>query len=217
MTIPIESGPATRAKQKQMTRVALLEATIDIIADEGISGFTLAKVAERTGLSQGICNFHFRSKEQLMLDAFRMLYQEHGRAWRAAISNVKSTPTVRLTCLIEALLRPPIADHRKLSVWLAFWGVAPHRQTYLDICSAGDREYEEAVEGILRELSPGTDMINGMSLSAIAIALTGMIDGAHLQYLIAPGRLEPEEAIRACLAYLTSFFPEFKSLLLRRD
>lgn len=216
MTISKEGRLPTRAEQKQITRLTLLEATIDIIADEGISGVTLAKVAERTGLSQGICNFHFRSKEKLMLEAFRMLYQEHGRAWRRVLHDEGLSPSLRLTSLLETLLSPPLADHRKLAVWLAFWGVAPHRRTYLEICSEGDRAYEAAVEGLMRQLAPGVEEVCGMRLSAIAVALTGMIDGAHLQYLIAPGRLQTEEAIRACLAFLSSFFPEFGELLLKR-
>lgn len=203
---------ATRAEQKQITRRKLLDATIDLIADEGFTGVTLAKVAERTGLSRGICNFHFHTKEQLMLEAFRMLYVEHAQAWQDAVADPTVSPALRLTALVETLLSPPIADHKKLAVWMAFWGVTPHRRTYLEVCTEGDLEYEEAVEGLLRQLSAGAQEVNGMSLRAVAVALTGMIDGAHLQYLIAPDRLSPEEAIRACLAYLASFFPEFRAI-----
>lgn len=213
------SAPQTtsREEQKQQTRHRLIETTIDIIADDGFGGVTMAKVAERAGLSRGIGNFHFQSKDQLLLEAFRMLYREHAEAWQKAIADASSPPALRLVTLIETLLSPPIADHRKLAVWLAFWGVAPHRRTYLEICTEGDRAYEEAVERLLRRLSPGVEEICGLSLSAIAVALTGMIDGAHLQYLIAPGRITPEEAVRACLAYLASFFPEFRGMLLERS
>lgn len=206
----IESNNATRSEQKLVTRRKLLDATIDIIADGGIAEVTMAKVAERTGLSRGICNFHFHTKEQLMLEAFRMLYKEHELAWRDAVADADISPALRLAKLIETLLTPPIADHKKLAVWLAFWGVTPHRRTYLEICSEGDRQYEEAIEGLLRQLAAGKEQLNGMSLQAIAVALTGMIDGAHLQYLIAPDRLTAEDAIRACLAYLASFFPEVR-------
>jgi len=49
-----------------------------------------------------------------------------------------------------------------------------------------------------------------IEVRAIAVALTGMIDGAHLQFLIAPDRISAAESINACLAYLSSFFPQFK-------
>lgn len=205
-------SPLSRAEQKQVTRQKLLDATIDLIAEQGLSGVTLGKVAQRTGLSRGISNYHFETKEQLMLEVLRMLYQEHERAWRSAVADVDESPVRRLHILIKTLLTPPIADHRKVAVWMAFWGVAPQRETYLEICASIDREYEAEVAGVLRQLSADEESINGMSLKDISVTLTSMIDGFWLNYLISPGCLEPENAVKACLAFLSSFFPEFKSL-----
>ncbi|WP_316901037.1 TetR family transcriptional regulator C-terminal domain-containing protein [Pseudodesulfovibrio indicus] len=75
--------------------------------------------------------------------------------------------------------------------------------------AALDREFEEAIEAILMEIAGGKDSINGMAVRAIAVSLTGIIDGFWLQFLIAPGRLSREEAIRSCRAYLSAFFPQF--------
>lgn len=202
----------SRTEQKKITRQKLLDATIDIIAAEGIAGVTMAKVALKTGLSRGICNFHFNTKDQLMLEAFRALYNEHERAWRKILSNSKQSPGARLKALIETLLNPPIADHRKLAVWMSFWGVTPHRQTYLDICECVDREYESEVEKVLLQLNGGDETVHGMSLQAIAVTLTSMIDGFWVNYLISPGCLTPKDAINACLAFLSSFFPVFDSM-----
>lgn len=201
----------SRSEQKQITRQKLLNATINIISSEGLAGVTLAKVASQTGLSRGICNFHFNTKEELMLEALRMLYQEHEQSWRKTVSNLNDSPAVRLKTLIETLLTPPIADHKKLSVWMAFWGVAPQRKTYLEICANIDREYEVEVEKLLRGLSGGDETVNGMSLQAISVTLTSMIDGFWVNYLISPGCLAPDDAVKACLAFLSSFFPTFRS------
>jgi TetR/AcrR family transcriptional repressor of bet genes len=207
-----QNQSTNRSKQKEITRQKLLDATIDIIAEEGLAGVTMAKVAGRTGLSRGICNFHFDTKEHLMLEAFRMLYHEHERAWREALSNLKESPTSRLRAFVETLLLPPIADHKKLAVWMAFWGVAPHRQTYLEICASIDREYEAEVEKLLHELSGGEETVHGQSLHAIAVTLTCMIDGFWVNYLIAPGCLAPEDAVNTCLAFFSRFFPALDSM-----
>ncbi|NOR26324.1 MAG: TetR family transcriptional regulator [Desulforhopalus sp.] len=216
--MPSHNQSTNRSKQKQITRQKLLDATIDIIAEEGLVGVTMAKVAERTQLSRGICNFHFDTKEHLMLEAFRMLYQEHELAWREALSDLTESPTSRLSAFLKTLLLPPIADHKKVAVWMAFWGVAPHRQTYLEICASIDREYEAEVERLLRELSGGKKTVHGQSLHAIAVTLTCMIDGFWVNYLISPGGcLAPEDAINACLVFLSKFFPELDSLLLPEE
>ena len=147
-----------------------------------------------------------------MLEAFRMLYFEHERAWREALADLNESPTSRLIAFVETLLLPPITDHKKIAVWMAFWGVAPHRQTYLKICASIDREYEAEVEVLLRELSGGEETVYGQSLHAIAVTLTCMIDGFWVNYLIAPGCLAPEDAVKTCLAFLARFFPALDSM-----
>lgn len=205
-----ENGQATkRQEQKEQTRQKLLDATVAIIGEDGLSNVTLAKVSERAGVSRGLCSFHFSSKEELMLEAFTMVYRQYEQAWEDAINAAGPDSAQKLRALIGALLSEPVADPRNLSVLVAFWGRAPHRRIYLEMCTESDRYYEETVEGLLRQLSDGQEKINGMTLRAIAVTLTSMIDGAHVQFLIAPGRLNSEEAINGCLAYLSSFFPEF--------
>ena len=46
---------------------------MEVIASEGLTGVTMAKVAEQAGLSRGIGNFHFQSKEQLLLETLSTL------------------------------------------------------------------------------------------------------------------------------------------------
>jgi len=198
---------SSRSVQKQMTRKKLLDATVRIIAEEGIAGVTLAKVARLTGLSQGICNFHFKTKKRLLLEAFRMVYAEHESAWRRILSDETQTPESRLQTLVTTLLTPPIADPTKLAVWMAFWGVTPHRKTYLELCGKLDREYEAVVEGLIKALANGAETVNGMRPKAIAVTLTAMIDGFWINYLISQGALPKEDAVNACLNFLNGFFP----------
>lgn len=205
-----ESG-MSRSEQKQLSRQKLLDATIDIAAEEGLSSITFAKVSARASLSRGLCSFHFDSKEHLLLETFRLLYRQYEQAWQAALNEPGASPEKRLTGLIEALLSPPVADPRTLSVLVAFWGIASYRQTYLELCTESDRAYEQAVENVLREMSGNREVINGLSLQAISVILTSMIDGVHVQFLIAPGRLSGEEGIVGLKVLLKGFFPDFDS------
>ena len=210
MAVNNKTGIITRAKQKQHTRQKLIEATMEVIASEGFSGVTMAKVAEKAGLSRGIGNFHFQSKEQLLLETLRTLYKEFDDGWRNAVANAGSSPVDQLKDLIKTTLTPPIADFKKVAIWLAYWGEAPSRKKYLEICAARDREWDTAVENILRQLVDGKFNSHGMTLGKIAQSLTAMMDGFWVEYLIADGRYTPDDAVKACFAFLASFFPEFK-------
>ena len=212
MAVHDKTGANTRNEQKQRTRRKLIEATMDVIASEGFSGVTMAKVAERAGLSRGIGNFHFQSKEQLLLESLRTLYKEFEDGWRNAVANAGSSPVEQLKELIKTILNPPIANSKKVAVWLAFWGEAPSRKKYLEICAAHDREWDAAVERILSQLVDDEFNSHGMTLAKIAHSLTAMMDGFWVEYLIADGRYTPDDAVKACFAFLASFFPEFRNM-----
>jgi TetR/AcrR family transcriptional repressor of bet genes len=203
-------NPATsRSEQKKRTRRRLIEATIDVIAQDGFSGVTMAKVAEQAGLSRGIGNFHFDTKEKLLLETLNTLYREFEQAWQRAVTTAGRTPQERLCALIRAVLEPPVADHRKISVWLAYWGESPSRRTYMRICESRDKGWESAVEALLRELARRGFRSHGLTLTAVAESLTAMMDGFWLEYLLAPGRFSSTEAVRACTAFLSAFFVDF--------
>ena len=210
MTDDNKAGVVTRAEQKQHTRQKLIEATMEVIASEGFSGVTMAKVAEKAGLSRGIGNFHFRSKEQLLIETLRTLYNEFDDGWRNAVIEAGSSPVDQLKDLIKTTLNPPIADFKRVALWLAYWGEAPSRKKYLEICAARDREWDAAVENILRQLVDDEFNSHGMTLAKIAHSLTAMMDGFWVEYLIADGRDTPDDAVKACFAFMASFFPEFK-------
>ena len=210
MAVNNKTGTITRAKQKQYTRQKLIEATMAVIASEGFSGITMAKVAEKAGLSRGIGNFHFQSKEQLLLETLHTLYKEFEDGWRNAVADAGSSPVEQLKDLIKTTLNPPIADFKKVAVWLAYWGEAPSRKKYLEICAARDREWDAAVENILRQLVDEKFNSNGMTLEKIAQSLTAMMDGFWVEYLISDGRYTPDDAVKASFAFLASFFPEFR-------
>ena len=211
MAINNKAGGITRAEQKQRTRQRLLEATMEVIATEGLSGVTMAKVAEQAGLSRGIGNFHFQSKEQLLLETLRSIYQEFDKSWRNIVADDVRLPAEKLKAIVEIILRPPIASKRKLAVWLAFWGEAPSRKTYLEICAAHDLEWDAAVADIIQKMAGDNSNFRGMSLEKIAQSLTAMMDGFWVEYLISEDKYTPQDAINACFAYLASFFPEFEN------
>lgn len=207
-----KTGAGTRAEQKQQTRQRLLEATMEVIASQGLSGVTMAKVADQAGLSRGIGNFHFHSKEQLLLETLRTIYLEFDASWRQIVADDGRPPWEKLKSIVETTLKPPIARKKKLAVWLAFWGEASSRKTYLEICAAYDREWDAAIEAIMRKMAGDDFNHRGMSLGKIAQSLTAMMDGFWIEYLIAGERYTPRDAIRACYAYLASFFPEFENM-----
>ncbi len=63
----------TRAQQRAATRSALIQATAECLTQEGYSGLTTRRVAERAGVAQSTLMHHFPTREALLVEAVTSL------------------------------------------------------------------------------------------------------------------------------------------------
>ena len=84
--------PSNREARKNANRQKLIEATIDCIAELGLSDTTVGAVVRRAGLSQGIVNLHFDTKEALLAETLRFLSAEWEAAWRDRFDRAAPDP-----------------------------------------------------------------------------------------------------------------------------
>ncbi|MGH6718779.1 MAG: TetR family transcriptional regulator, partial [Alphaproteobacteria bacterium] len=110
-----------RAQIKANTRIRLLDATIDVIAAKGFADTTLAEVGRRAGMSRGIVNFHFASKERLMVATLRHLADEYALRLEKALGRAGPDPARRLGAMIAIEFHPRLCTRRKILTWRAFW------------------------------------------------------------------------------------------------
>ncbi|HWH46029.1 MAG TPA: TetR/AcrR family transcriptional regulator [Thermoleophilaceae bacterium] len=65
--------PRTRAEQREATRLALIDAAIACLAEEGYGALTTRRVAERAGVAQSTLMHHFATREALLVEAVAQL------------------------------------------------------------------------------------------------------------------------------------------------
>ena len=198
---------AGRTASREERRQQLIDATMKCIARKGMGGTTLGDVAGEAGLSQGIVNLHFESKENLLKETLRYLADEYKTQFNRALETAEPHAADKLRALMELDLRPSICDRRKISVWFAFWSEVKSRPTYRKICDESDHYYEAVIEGLCAELitDGGYD---GITASAVAVALNAMTNGLWLSYLISPKSFDRQSAASAINQYLHSVFPK---------
>ena len=68
-----ETARRTQAERRAVTRAALLDATIECLAEEGYVNTTTRRIAERAGVTPGALQHHFATKAELLGDARRHL------------------------------------------------------------------------------------------------------------------------------------------------
>ena len=87
---------------KEVRRKQLIDATILAIGRVGYANATLTHVASEAGLSPGIVNFYFKSKEQLLIATLEQIAEEYSAFLQAAINKGKVAPAAGLEAMIEA-------------------------------------------------------------------------------------------------------------------
>lgn len=197
------SRTATREKRRQQ----LIDATMKCIARKGMGSTTLGDVAGEAGLSQGIVNLHFESKDNLLNETLRYLADEYKTQFSHAYEKSGPGAADKLHALMKLDLSPSVLDRRKVAVWFAFWGEVKSRPIYRDICEKSDEYYDEIVRSLCSQLIAEGDYKNITAL-AISTALASMTNGMWLSYLISPKLFDRQNAMIAVDEYLHSIFPE---------
>ena len=200
---PANRRTASRAARRQQ----LIDATMKCIARKGMGSVTLADVAGEAGLSQGIVNLHFESKDNLLKETLRSLAGEYREKFDRALRKSRPHAAHKLRAIMELDLGPSICNQRKLAVWFAFWGEVKSRPTYRRMCDQWDQLYEEVVAGLCDELIADGDYRN-IDATTVAYGLSSMINGLWLSCLISPQTWDRNNAMAAIMSYLGNAFPE---------
>jgi AcrR family transcriptional regulator len=115
------SPDSARKKIKDKRRIQLLEANMDSIAKRGLAETTITHISQAAGMSRGIINFYFDSKEAMMLDTLRHILEEQARVWNDALERTSNDdPAKQLRAVINSIFNTGSCGKRILTVWAAF-------------------------------------------------------------------------------------------------
>jgi AcrR family transcriptional regulator len=148
----IPPPPPPRKLSRDARRRQLIEATISVIAARGFARTTLTEVAKVAGLSHGLVNFHFQSKELLLSETLIHLSDEYHENWQTAVQAVGDDPAAQLDAMIRADFTAALCTAERLSAWCAFWGETQGRPLYQEECGPNDRAYIDKLESLCAAL-----------------------------------------------------------------
>ncbi len=199
-------GRRRRTASKEERKLQLIEATMASIAKHGLSDTTMSTVVGEAGLSQGIINLHFQSKEKLLLETLAHVVDEYKSLWEQSLEKAGPSSAEQLAALVEVDFHRSVCDPNKLAVWFAFWGESKARPTYRKLCAARDRGYDRKLEQLCADIvaEGGYPAIDAIS---VARGLAAMTEGLWLDMLVSPRNVSRRQARRISTAYLAHVFP----------
>lgn len=181
---PTETQPARRPQRlsSDARRGELIEATLSIIAEEGLRAATLRKVAERAGVSNGLIRHHFLGKRQMILDAYAATVERMTAPGLAALDRADLGPRRRLAAFVRASLDPGLSEPTLFSTWAAFVALVHVDADFESIHRAGYRDYQARFEPLIAAVLAEAGRIDATRTTAdLAMQINALIDGLWIE------------------------------------
>jgi AcrR family transcriptional regulator len=175
------------------TRQRLLEAAGPIFAEKGFQAASVGEITERAGANRAAVNYHFRSKDQLYVEAVRHAYE--ACAARAPLPHwPPGTPAeVKLRDFIRTLLTRILAPGTP--DWHGQLIMREVAQPTAGACAEFVREFVRplfvALTGILRELTPAD--VPARTLHLLVASIVGQVLHYHHARNVLPLLVGAEE------------------------
>lgn len=182
-------------------RRALMAATLRCLAEEGAEGASVRRICREAGVSVGLVNHHYPSKEALIADAYEQVSNDLLATLTEAAHGAGDDARARLSAFFRASFSSVILDSGLLRAWLSFWSMT-HKSEL--IASVHDRTYGAylaTLENLLDGLATA-DPARRLDARLAAIGLSGMLDGLWLEWCLNPRTFTAEEGVRLCEAFL---------------
>ena len=199
------NGP--RALPREVRKQQLILATINSIARNGLSGTTMATITREAGLSMGIANLHFKSKEKLLTASLQHITSEYNNGQSDILASCAyPSLTDKLQALLDFHFSTKLIQKNKLAVWFAFWGESKARPTYRRICSRSDKQAEKAIGELFQQIID-EGKYKRADAELLAIGYTALLDGLWLDLLVTPRATSRSKVKQVAGHYLASAFP----------
>jgi AcrR family transcriptional regulator len=198
---------------EEARRAALIDATLDCIAEGGPQAATVRAIALKAGVTPGLIKHYFDTKEDLVAAAHETLMTRMTEASAAALDDLPADPIARLAGFIANAVTPPVVDPRAMALWAASMQLVPRDSAMRDVHEATYLAFRDRLEGMIAAaLSAAAKPHDKATTRGLAIAGNALLDGLWIEASVLPEQFATGEmraiAIRAFGRLLDLKLPE---------
>jgi TetR/AcrR family transcriptional repressor of bet genes len=202
---PDERAEVRRKQSRGERRAQLIEATIATIATRGYARTTMGDVARSAGLSHGLVNFHFETKEKLFSATLDYLAEEYRQNWQDALEQAQPEAPAKIAAMLMADFNPAICTPNRLYAWCAFWGEAQSRPLYQEHCGSNDSFYNATLESFCRQMNSDHGYATDPVRTARILRVT--VEGLWLDQMTMHAPYDLTEAVATVWTCAAQFYP----------
>lgn len=180
---------------ERIRRRELIDAAYPVLQQHGLAGATLARVAERAGVSKGIVLHYFANKDALIAGVMRFANAVL-RDEVIALMKAATTPRERLQAIVDGNFSPTSFRPEIAHAWLALCAEVPRNREFARIQAVIHARMHSNLMSALLALRPREQA------TRIALGISALIDGLWLRCGLQGGGIDRETARRQMAIYL---------------
>lgn len=186
-----------RAVRGEARRALILDAALEVVAEEGAGALTHRRVAAAAGLPLAATTYWFASKDELLTEAYRLAADRDTARMRALAERLQDVGAADLAAALADLLLADLAGGRSaLIAAYSLWLEAARHPGLREVERAWTATYVELVTGLL-------ERAGSRSAAVDAPLLVAALDGLLLAQLSQPDA-DPDATVRVPLERLVT-------------
>jgi AcrR family transcriptional regulator len=187
---------AYHRKTARQRRSELIDAGIACLGRGGMSAFTIDQICKQAGVSRGLINHHFDSKEALLVSIYAQMTEYLVREHEATV------PRQQIASFIDGSFDAASFNKSNLRAWLAIWGQVA---THAELKSLHQQRYQKYRLQLVEALTVISEAEQlAIDADSVARQLIALIDGLWLEYCLHSDGFSLDDARADCYRFLQS-------------
>ncbi|MGF1717364.1 transcriptional regulator BetI [Photobacterium chitinilyticum] len=181
----------------EIRKPQLVEATMAVIDEVGLSGASVILISRKAGVSPGIINHYFGGKHGLLEETMRSVLCQLSATSIEHLRTVdKDDVTARVKAIVAANFDGYQVESKVVKTWLAFWAQSMHDTSLHRLQRVNERRLLSHLRFELKKILPSEQAL------FVAQGVAALIDGIWLRGALNPDGICPEKAQQIISDYL---------------
>ncbi len=195
-------------RDPEHSKRALIAATLDTIAEIGISDTTVSRIITRAGLSRGMIHLHFGGKSQLLAAAAKSFGEIYYDVLETHIRNAGNDPESVIMTVVRTDLGATLLNERSARIWHAFRGSASTNDGIALYSSTRDKRLRSLIRSAFEEIVQNYGAQTDPDLARDAtFGLLALLEGMWVDYLSNANSFSRDVAVSIIRRFLAGLFP----------
>jgi AcrR family transcriptional regulator len=181
--------PASRPGRGVQARRELMDIAIDCFARYGYQATSIDRIARAAGVTKGALYYHFKDKEELLLEAVKNRIGQFERRVSGDLTPIRSAPDALRRLALVCLEHATKSNHRRLIVTLMVESLDTNPRLAGEFRAMMQR-FRHFLGGIVRLGQETKQFRTGVDARLAAEVYAGAVMGAEIQYYQDPKRFD---------------------------